>query len=59
MLGLEVFVVEYSNDTRVKNIIGIPSKAKIQQIFSNLRQNQQYNLPQVGHLRGNSIFPFA
>jgi hypothetical protein len=56
---LKVFVVEYSNDTRVKNIIGIPSKAKIQQTFSNLRQNQQYNLPQVEHLRGDSIFPFA
>jgi hypothetical protein len=59
MLGLEVFVVEYSNDTRVKNIISIPSKAKIQQIFSNLRQNRQYNLPKVGHLRGDIIFSFA
>jgi len=28
MLGLKVFVVEYSNDTRVMNIISRPSKAK-------------------------------
>jgi hypothetical protein len=26
---LEVFIVKYSNDTRVMNIIGRPSKAKI------------------------------
>jgi hypothetical protein len=57
--GVEVFVVEYSNDIRIENIIGRPLKAKYNKFLAILKQNQQCNLPQVGRLRVDSIFSFT
>jgi hypothetical protein len=35
------------------------TKKKGEQILSNFKQNQQCNLAQVGHLKGDIIFLFA
>jgi hypothetical protein len=57
-LKLEIFIGKLFTDVRVKNIIG-RIKKKEKMFFSNFRQNHQYSLPHVGHLKGDSIFPFA
>jgi len=53
---LEVSVVEYSLATELGKL-QVNHHSTSQQIFSNLRQNQQCNLPQVGCARGANTFP--
>ena len=55
---LEVSVVEYLLTPKL-GILQANYHSINQQTISNLRQNQQCSMPQVGCLRGDNIFPFT
>jgi len=58
MLKLEIFVDEYLLMPE-SGMLQVDHHSINQQILSNLKQNQQYNLPHLERLRNDNIFLFC